>query len=282
MRNEAVRRYQQAQIELMEQTDKICSELNISYYMIGGTLLGAVRHGGFIPWDADIDIAMKRDDYEKFREYWRDNPSEEYFYQHYSTEKNHISPHAILRIKNTHVLYKERKIDKFAPMYDGIYLDIFPLDDAPCDTKKQDIQMNKIKKIKRIIDLKIARTYGSKTGKLKRIAKKLVQISLSPFSLEYLYTKLDNEMKKYNHSGSGYIVSMASHYSYKKQYMPIGVYGVPKKVNFEGHQFCAPEKTEEYLERLFGDYMKLPPEDKRYSELDSILGIDYGSERDIW
>ena len=229
-----------------------------------------------------MDIAMKRADYEKFRKYWRDNPSDEYFYQHYSTEKNHISPHAILRKKKTHVLYKERKIEKFPPSYDGIYLEIFPLDDAPIEPKEQDRQMKRIKRIKRIIDLKIARTYGSQTGKIKRILKKIVQFCLSPFSFPYLYGKLDKEMTKHNGSGSGYIVSMASHYSYKKQHMLVEVYGEPARVNFEGHMFCAPAKTDEYLKRLFGDYMKLPPENERYSEIDAILGIDYGSEIDIW
>ena len=282
MKDKLVKKYQMAQIELLELTDKICSELNIHYYMIGGTLLGAIRHKGFIPWDADIDIAMRRDDYELFRNYWNENQSEKYVYQHYSTEKNHLSPHAILRIKDTHVVYKERRVDKFIPQYDGIYLDIFPLDDAPLEPKKQNVQMRNIKRIKRVIDLKIARTYGSQTGPLKRVAKKVVQFLLSPFSLQFLYEKLDDEMKKYNGSGSGYIVSMASHYSYKKQYMPVGIYGQPIRVSFEDHQFCAPEKTDDYLRQLFGDYMKLPPENERYSELDAIEGIDYGSEFDKW
>lgn len=272
-----IRNYQLSQLELLEQTDKICTELNIHYYMIAGTVLGAIRHGGFIPWDADIDIAMKREDYEKFRTYWLENPSERFVYQHYSTEKNHLSPHAILRIKGTHVFYKEREVGTFCPQHDGIYMDIFPLDDAPIQESKQKKQMKKIKFIKRVIDFKIARTYGSQTGMLKRILKKIIQICLTPFSLQYLNKILDDTMKKHDGAGSGYIVSMASHYSYWKQLMPIEMYGDPIRVNFENRLFCAPAKIDEYLKKLYGDYMKLPPEDKRFSELDAIDHIDYGT-----
>ena len=70
MESHEIKKYQQFQLRLLERTDRICQELGIRYYMIGGTLLGAVRHGGFIPWDADIDIAMRRADYERFRQYW--------------------------------------------------------------------------------------------------------------------------------------------------------------------------------------------------------------------
>ena len=89
---EEIRKYQLAQLELIDVVNNLCSELNLTYYIIGGTLLGAVRHKGFIPWDPDIDIAMPRDDYEKLRQYFAENKSDRYFYQHYSTEKNHLFP----------------------------------------------------------------------------------------------------------------------------------------------------------------------------------------------
>ena len=89
---EEVRKYQLAQLELMRLMHELCDKLNLTYYLIGGTLLGAVRHGGFIPWDPDIDIAMPREDYEKIREYFSQLDSDRYLYQHYSTEKNHLFP----------------------------------------------------------------------------------------------------------------------------------------------------------------------------------------------
>lgn len=273
---QAVRRYQLAQMELMDVTDRVCEELGITYYLIGGTLLGAVRHGGFIPWDADMDIAMKRADYEKFRQYWTTSESPRYFYQDHTTERNHLSPHAILRIKGTHVVMKGRKTDKYQPANDGIYLDIFPLDEPPAEKKLQEKQMKQIRNIKRIIELKAAYTYGAATSPLKRIAKKCVQLLLSPVTLPMLNKRLHAVMMRHNGSGSGYLVSMASHYSYWKQLMKQEIYGTPARIAFEDRMYLAPASPDAYLTQLYRDYMKLPPEDKRFSDLDMIDHIDYG------
>lgn len=270
-----VRKYQMAQMELLEQTDRICSELGIGYYLIGGTLLGAVRHDGFIPWDADIDIAMVRGDYEKFRQYWATHESHRYFYQHHTTEPNHLSPHAILRIKGTHVVMKSRLSEKYRCAEDGVYLDIFPLDEPPVSRFAQKRQMKALRRIRRVIELKAAYTYGN-TGKMKKLLKKILQLCLLPVSLPALNRALDRCMRRYTGTNPGYLVSMASHYSYWKQLMRADIYGQPRRIRFEDGMFLAPAKTEEYLERIYGDYMKLPPEEKRYSDLQNIAYIDYG------
>ena len=87
-------------------------------------------------------------------------------------------------------------------------------------------------------------------------------------------------MQEYNGNGSNLLVSMASHYAYSKQCMNEDIYGEPKQMLFEGEMRYVPAKTQEYLKSLYGDYMKLPPEDKRYGELDSIERIIYGGRID--
>ena len=273
-----IQKYQNTQLQMLEYTDKLCKELGITYYMIGGTLLGAVRHGGFIPWDADIDIAMPRADYERFLAYWRENPSEKYFYQHHTTEPNHLSPHAVLRLKGTHVVMKKRLSARYKPAENGIYLDVFPLDEPPLNEKKQVKQSKAIRRLQRVIELKAAYTYGAATGKLKSFAKKAVQLCLLPFSLPWLNGQMDRQMRKYTGCGSGHLVSMASHYSYRKQYMDAAIYGTPQRIPFEGGLFCAPAQTDAYLKQIYGNYMELPPVEKRYGDLDTIARIDYGTE----
>lgn len=270
-----IRKYQMAQLELLEQTHRICQELGLRYYLIGGTLLGAVRHGGFIPWDADIDIGMPRQDYEKFRLYWQEQSSDRYFFQHHTTEPHHLSPHAILRIKGTHVILSKRISHKYPLTHDGIYLDIFPLDEPPADKGAQERQMQAICRTRRLIELKAGYVYDS-TGKIQKIVKRVVQLCLPP--LGALNKRLDRQMRRHTGSGSGYLVSMASHYSYWKQLMAAEIYGEPREIEFEGKMFLAPAKTEEYLERIYGDYMKLPPENKRYTDLDAVARIDYGTK----
>ncbi len=276
MTMEEMRDYQLAQLELIEMMDNLCSELKLTYYIIGGTLLGAVRHGGFIPWDPDIDIAMPRKDYEKVREYFAANESDRYFYDHYLTEKNHLQPHALIRIKNSHVIFKSRK-SKYKPKYDGIYLDIFPLDNAPQSERLQEKQMKKIKFIRKIINFKDAPLY-SRNNLAKKIIKRTVSFLLSPLPLTYLNKKMDLTMQKYNSPNATHLVSMASHYSYKKQYMPKEIYGTPIRIKYEKFSLCAPAKTHEYLSQIFGDYMKLPSEDHREFMLNIFEQVEYDKE----
>lgn len=276
MTYEETREYQLAQLELVKMVDELCSKLKLTYYIIGGTLLGAVRHGGFIPWDPDIDIAMPREDYEKMREYWLNNPSERYFYQHYSTEKNHISPHALIKIKNSHVEFGTTKT-RVKPSYDGIYLDIFPLDNPPEDKKLQEKQMKKIKNLKTIVYYKSAPVYPT-NNKIVKFLKLFISILLTPISFKYLNAKLDKAMQEYNSPTSKHLVSMASHYSYWKQLMPKTIYGTPVRINFEGIPLCAPAATDDYLTRLYGDYMQLPPEEHRAEMLSYIKNVEYSEE----
>lgn len=273
---EELRAYQLAQMELLDETEEICRKMNLTYYLIGGTLLGAVRHKGFIPWDPDIDIAMPRKDYEEFLKYWVENPSEKFFYQHYTTEKNHLSPHAVLKIRNTKVVQKERN-SRYKPEHEGIYLDVFPLDNPPPTPKEQKRQEKKIRKMKRIIEVKAGYLYST-TSVPKKWAKRIVQFFLSPFSFSFLNATMDRCMKQYSAANGKYLVSMASHYSYWKQLMPYEIYGKPTKVLFEGKWYNAPAETDAYLTRIYKDYMKLPAEENLYAILDYIERVEYRPE----
>ena len=199
MQRSKIRKYQLAQLELLKFFDNKCKEIGLDYYLVFGTLLGAVRHGGFIPWDADIDIAMFRDHYEKLKDYFLMQPVPELFYQHYETERNHLSPHAVLKIKGTHVYYNRQYLGKYKPRYDGIYIDIFPIDNVLPDESKQLRQSGQIAKIRRIVSLKAAPIYASQTSFVKRFGKRIVSTALAPISLRHLYGKVDLIMQKYNH-----------------------------------------------------------------------------------
>lgn len=275
MQRDEVRKLQEIELNLLIEADRICKELNINYYIIGGTLLGAVRHGGFIPWDVDIDIAMVRKDYEIFREYCIKKHDSTFFYEDYTTEKNHSECHAILKLKGTEIIYASRKNDYYKLQNNGIYMDIFPLDFAPNGLIKQEIQQKVIKFFSSLLQAKICRDYG--TGKTKYWIKKILCVLLKPVSFNSIQKVVDRVMQKYNDDTCEYIVSMASHYSYKKQLMPFEIYGKPIKINFEGYEFYAPAKVDEYLNKIYGNYMSLPPENKRYGMVDSIEYVNYGA-----
>ena len=125
------RKLQLIQVSIVEDIDRICRDNGLKYYIIGGTLLGAVRHKGFIPWDDDIDLVMYRDDYNKFISIIQSEYSEKYFLQNFYTDKHYTRYIAKVRLNGTHLT--ESYLDN-SKSHDGIYVDIFPLD----YTKKND------------------------------------------------------------------------------------------------------------------------------------------------
>ena len=274
MHNDKIKRLQQVELEILKKTHEVCELLGIKYYLIGGTLLGAIRHGGFIPWDVDIDIAMPRKDYEIFKQYWKEHKDSEFFYQDYSTEPMQTECHALLKLKGTEIRYKTHEKDKYKMQCDGLYMDIFPLDFAPDDEKKQRKQAKQIKFWSGLIQAKICRDYG--TGKGTYAIKKCLSFFLKPCSFTFLQKQVEKVMTRYNDTCSSFLVSMASHYSYKKQLMPVEIYGEPKKIMFDGLECYAPNQTIAYLEQLYKDYMKLPPEETRYKLIELIEYVDFG------
>ena len=262
--NEDFRKLQLTQLEIMDEIHRICCENNISYYMIGGTALGAVRHQGFIPWDLDIDIAMKRADYDQFKLVCETELNERFVYRDYTNTHNYDHPHALVCIKNTLLV---NKFDKFNPALEnlGIYLDIFPLDNAPADDSAREKQANDLIKIRNLKKYKVAMCYCDKP--LKNFAKKFVSKLIFWTSIDKLNARMDKCMRQFNHKETGYLCSMASHYSYNKQFMPEEIYGVPQLIAFEDRSYYCPEKTDEYLKKIYKDYMKLPPESEREANL---------------
>jgi len=127
-----LKRLQNIEYEILQEIVRICEKNNLSYFLIGGTLLGAVRHKGFIPWDDDLDIAIPRKDYEKFLKICQTQLNSDYFLHCNKTDPDYWLPFAKVRKKNT--LFDEKSITSIET-HKGIYNDVFPLDNAKKTTK---------------------------------------------------------------------------------------------------------------------------------------------------
>lgn len=277
MKISEVRKYQLAQVELLDYIDRLCAELGIQYYLGGGTLLGAVRHGGCIPWDLDVDIAMKRVDYEALHRYFETHSSDRFVYQHYSNNPYHFSPHAILRIRGTHIYYTGVDFGKYAKGDNGVYLDIVSIDEAPSEPKLRHKQEKQVNLLKKLVYYKVSPEYSNITT-LKRWGKKCFRLAMSVVPMRYLLKKMDDVMQRHNGCNSGLLVSLAGRYSYEKEMHPAEVFGEPVRIGYEGLMLCAPVDADAYLSHVYGDYMKLPPENERGVDLNRIGSIDYGTE----
>lgn len=275
MTTEELRKISLVQLDMMDKIHEICQSQNITYFMIAGTLLGAVRHKGFIPWDLDIDIAMLRDDYERFKKVCTTHLKQPYVYLDHHNCRLYPRPHALVSRTDTNV------VTKYDPMNPklvelGIYIDIFPLDNAPDDTVLRQKQAKTLQLIRKFKSYRIPYSYSHK--KWKRNAHYVVSGLLSWLSVRRINQYQQNQMTKYAHQDTQCICSMASQYAYDKQCMDREIYGNPVLLEFEGRKYYAPEKYTEYLTHLYGDYMQLPPEEKRNANLEFYTSVMFPGE----
>lgn len=271
MTAEDLHKLHQVQLSMMDDVHSFCVEHNIRYYLIAGSALGAVRHGGFIPWDVDIDIAMPRSDYQRFLEQYSSLFNPRYDVLYYKNKKNINCPHALISLKGSRVEF----VSGFERY--GIYIDLFPLDACPDDSRLREKQMSQLQRIRQILYKKKGRKGNNF---LFTLCHKLVSWALLPITVDRLNKIRDKVMTKYQstENTAECWCSMASKYKYTKQCMPKEYYGTPKLINFEGRQYFAPERIEDHLKHLYGDYMILPPVESRKSLMDYII---YASWKDI-
>ncbi len=259
MRELSIKEIQQKQLELMRKVHKVCVEHGITYYLISGSCLGAVRHGGFIPWDDDIDIAMMRPDYERFVKgfnEWFD--TQKYFLQTEWTDRDFAVPLARICIRGTWLdepWAEHLRCDK------SMFMDIFPLDNVPDDEKERARHARKVNFYKSLLARKV---YSRSESRAANMVKGLISGLLKVIPLRSLLNRRRRLHMAYDDRHTACVSSLASKYGYRKHVMDREIYGTPVLMKFENEEFYMPEKYEEHLTRLFGPrYMEIPPVEKR-------------------
>ncbi|WP_270647740.1 LicD family protein [Paeniclostridium hominis] len=253
---DVLRKYQLVECEMLFLIDSICRKYNLKYWIDAGTLLGAIRHGGFIPWDDDCDICMPREDYKKLNELLKKGILPEYMKFGNRQTKEWIQKHKTEKHGFTQIYYtgKFKGFDiQVNQIHIGAFIDIFPVDSVDeniCDESKYKL-INKIIHMER---------------RNKRCMKDYVKHILQKMPIENIWIKKCNKLEK--RGESDYLVYgietvfMEFKYAQKKS----DVYPLVE-VEFEGYKFYAPRNYDNYLKKLYGDYMKLPDKDKRYGHL---------------
>ncbi len=277
MEKRILRKLQKSELLILKRVDFICQKYNINYFMVGGTLLGAIRHKGFIPWDDDLDIGMLRDDFNKFLRVCNEELGDEFLLDWYSTNPQYWLPFAKIRLKNT--IYQEYYMkDSYEPA--GIWLDIFPLDNATnANSLWQKFRFSATTTLKFILAKKSGIVMVK--NKFKRFI--LFMLSLLPKKIIlWLQLKIMTLNKDNN---SKYVVNLASKYGYKKQIHLRNRYIPVKKIEFEDGEYYAPADCDYVLTKIYGqNYMQLPPKEKRITHNPiriKLLGekeIKYGKE----
>lgn len=254
-----IRNIQLLQMAIMDDIHRVCVLNKLRYYLIGGSALGAVRHGGFIPWDPDIDIAMPREDYELFVTQVSDQLDPKFSCHSHYTDDIYFPPHALVVLNGSKLVGASGMMDKSIRPSE-IYVDILPLDSWPINEALKIRQQKKLIAIKNIKYRKANLIYEENSF-ITKFIKYSLKVMLSAFSWRFLNELQQKEMMKYDYQKSDEWCSMASHYKFSKLTMNKRIFGTPKLMKFEDREYYVPEQVEEYLYHLFGDYMKLPSKD---------------------
>ncbi len=201
---EDVKKLWAVELDLLSEFDRVCQKHGIQYMACGGTLLGAIRHKGFIPWDDDIDIMMTYENYVKFRNVAKTEFTYPYFYQDGYTDKGSIRGHGQLRNSETTAIRKNEFGKKY-PFNQGIFIDIFPLDNVPDDENEKILFMKENEKNRRRVihisnvTYRYTRAVCSSMGKIKKSIFSLVHPLAMKLKLEEKYFRIyETNLHKYN------------------------------------------------------------------------------------
>ena len=246
------------QIDILDYVDDFCKKNGINYWLDCGTLLGAIRHKGYIPWDDDIDIGMLRPDYEKFIELFNHNNDSDFSFICYENDKDWVFPFG--KVLNNNTVFFEP--DEKHGIKSSVYIDVFPYDNAPEDKKK----INRIFK-KRNLYAKLTKLqrfscfYIERKNKYNFIRYPF-HIMMQIFPKDFFVKKGVELSKKYMNIQTNLVGNFTS---LSKQYCEKDVFSSFVDVEFEGKKYPAPVGYDKWLKSFYGDYMKLPPKEKQIS-----------------
>ena len=245
------------QLSILSYIDEVCTKNNLRYYLCGGTLIGAIRHKGYIPWDDDIDIMLPRTDYHKLINLLKaDN---KYRSLSMYNQPDYYYPFAKVVDLDTELI--EYDLDIKIKDY-GVYVDLFPLDGLPNSKNKIVAYYKKIMRARKAYYLAITSHY-TPTNKLSiSVVKLLAWCVAQTIGWKKLLNRVDSISKEYDFETAQYIGVPSAGYGSKEVFHK-GIVEKALRVEFEEYRFNIPVGYDEYLTSIYGDYMKLPDENNR-------------------
>lgn len=263
---EEFRQMQLLQLDMLVELDRVCRENNINYTIFGGTLLGAVRHKGYIPWDDDADVAMLREDYDKFKKITDQLNSEICYFQDHDTDPEYRWGYGKLRRTGTTYV---RVGQEHLKCKTGVFIDVFPMDDIPHSTIGQMLNDFYCFCLRKILWSEVGKYSTSEDG-IHRLYYKIV----SHISPSWVFKRVEKIAEKSRNSSTNRVRTLlfpATGKLYRKRENSLKTrYGMPKEwfldlqeYEFEGKKLMGTRDYDTILKYIYNDYMKLPSEDKR-------------------
>ena len=248
-------RIKELQLKMLEWLNMICNENSIHCCLSGGTLLGAVRHEGFIPWDDDIDVMIPRNEYNRLIRILKNNHYRRYSLITTGTESAYPFAKLVDNYTRTETFYTHMKNDN------RIWIDVFPVDGLPENPFLCRLKYKKTKFLQYGLAFSCANLHYGK-NQLRRLLKIILSVPSKLLKTTTWGKLIDIESRKIPFENSKYVGVQCWGYGYKER-MPGDEWRNYQKKTFEGKEYYVPGCWDYYLKSLYGDYMKLPPVDKR-------------------
>lgn len=257
------------ELEILDEFVRICKKYNLDYFLCGGTMLGAIRHKGFIPWDDDIDVGMTRKDYDKFIKIAMKELNDEYYLDCYENNQDCYLPFA--KIKKNNTIFDEEESHNLNN-HKGIFMDIIPFDNA---SKESSI----IQRFQGIMVRSITDTMCTKNKirKVKETNHPIITIILKLFTKKFLMNLQNKIMHLNKDDNSPYLVALSGRYNVKKETSKRDIFVPSKKIKFEDKEYNGMNKPDLYLTKIYGDYMKIPPKEKQVTHMP--LKIEFNTKK---
>ena len=268
MRKIEIDEMRQRLLSMAEYLQNICKENGLKMFLSGGTLLGAVRHKGFIPWDDDIDVHMPRPDYNRLIKIFKEKENIGK-YKLLSHELNDKYVYTFAKLVDDDTLLIEDDIYSGVDM--GLYLDIFPIDGLGDDIATAEKQMKKMNKYLVMNYALLVKPWRKKCTFFKNFAIELMRCAVKIYGINRLHKKIRKLAKSLPYEQCEYVGEYIDQVGSNRIVRRSEVYGDSVDMQFEGLKLPAPVGWDKYLTQFYGDYMQLPPEKKRVATHGYIL-----------
>lgn len=255
MKEIGIEEMRQVQLAILDTVHDFCVDNDINYFLTAGTLLGAVRHKGYIPWDDDIDLGMIRDDYDRFMELFNRSNDR---YKFFSVENKSEFPYAYGKVMDTKtVLYEPDENGRKL----SVYVDVFAYDNAPDDDNDLAKMFRRRNIFRALNTSRTQKNYNGK-GKVRLFIFRILHVITKPFPLAYFAKKMADNSKRYTKYSTRRVGDFMSYYNMSCDKKALSAF---VDLEFEGKKYKAPIGYDEWLRSFYGEYMQLPPEEERVS-----------------
>lgn len=249
-------------VEIMVHFNDFCQKNNLQFYLCAGTLLGAVRHKGFIPWDDDVDLCMSRPQYDRLIDLIKKN---DLFDDHYRiiTFENNTSHYPYVKVLDVNTVTDQKYTNEKGE--NSLWIDVFPFDGVSEDLAERKQLFAESERARKTILLAIAKPFAANGGIIKHIVKPFAVLGAKIIGIARANKKIIQISKSINYHDAN-LVGDPTWGEYDKEIMSKREFEVSVPISFEGRKFCTMSCWRQYLSSTYGsDFMKLPPKEKRVS-----------------